>query len=135
MAFIGLNPSTADEHQDDHTIRRCMNLAGSWGAGGIVMLNLYAYRATHPESLWVAPDPIGDENDTYILRVCKEAQTAIACWGGFPQAERRIENVVRMLSGNGVSLSILGMTKDGYPRHPSRMPNGATPLPWAPSRN
>lgn len=48
VAFIGLNPSTADEHADDPTIRRCLGFAKRWGYGELVMLNLYALRSTDP---------------------------------------------------------------------------------------
>jgi len=30
-AFIGLNPSTADDTVDDPTVRRCRGFAESWG--------------------------------------------------------------------------------------------------------
>lgn len=43
--FIMLNPSTADAHIDDPTIRRCIGFAKSWGYGGILVGNLYAFRA------------------------------------------------------------------------------------------
>ncbi|HDR1569813.1 TPA: DUF1643 domain-containing protein, partial [Pasteurella multocida] len=46
ITFIGLNPSTADESNDDPTIRRCINFAKKWGYGGIYMVNLFAYRST-----------------------------------------------------------------------------------------
>ena len=32
VLFIGLNPSTADETEDDPTIRRCIGFAESWGS-------------------------------------------------------------------------------------------------------
>lgn len=48
LVVIGLNPSTADEYQDDPTIRRCIGYAKAWGHGGLVMLNLFAFRATQP---------------------------------------------------------------------------------------
>jgi len=51
LGFIGLNPSTADETEDDPTIRRCIGFARDWGFGGIVMLNLFAYRSTDPRQL------------------------------------------------------------------------------------
>ena len=43
VAFIGLNPSTADELNDDPTIRRCIGFARHWGFGGMYMLNVFAY--------------------------------------------------------------------------------------------
>lgn len=124
VVFIGLNPSTADELQDDHTIRRCMNMAASWHAGGIVMLNLYSFRATQPEDMWAAPDPVGPDTDEHILSSCQDALGVVACWGGFPQAAGRVREVLDMLDRGAVPLSILGMTKSGHPRHPSRTPRG-----------
>ena len=32
--FIGLNPSTADEKEDDPTINKCISYAKSWGNPG-----------------------------------------------------------------------------------------------------
>ena len=49
--FIMLNPSTADAQEDDPTIRRCIGFAKAWGYGGIVVTNLFAYRATNPKEL------------------------------------------------------------------------------------
>lgn len=51
VMFVGLNPSTADETEDDPTIRRCVHFAERWRYGGIYMLNLFAYRATNPDEL------------------------------------------------------------------------------------
>ena len=44
VMFIGLNPSIADENEDDPTTRRCMRYAGSWGFGGLIVTNLFAFR-------------------------------------------------------------------------------------------
>jgi hypothetical protein len=49
--FIGLNPSTADESNDDPTLTRCMGFAKSWGYGGVCMANLFALRSTDPTAL------------------------------------------------------------------------------------
>ena len=56
--FIGLNPSTADETLDDPTIRRCIDFAKRWGYGGLVMANLFAYRATDPAVMKRAAEPV-----------------------------------------------------------------------------
>ena len=36
-SFVGLNPSTADEWQDDPTVRRCRTFAESWNCGGLLI--------------------------------------------------------------------------------------------------
>lgn len=42
FVVIGLNPSTADESQDDPTIRRCLSFARREGCGSLVMVNRLA---------------------------------------------------------------------------------------------
>ena len=61
VMIIGLNPSTADETEDDRTIRRCIKFADSWGYGGVYMLNLFAFRATKPTDMFVVVNPIGSQ--------------------------------------------------------------------------
>ena len=43
VLFIGLNPSTADEHEDDPTLSKCMQYAANWGYGGVYIANLFAF--------------------------------------------------------------------------------------------
>lgn len=50
-----LNPSTADAEIDDPTITRCIGFAKSWGFGGLMVGNLWAYRATDPKELKKIP--------------------------------------------------------------------------------
>jgi hypothetical protein len=57
VMFIGLNPSTADEREDDPTIRRCVRFAKDWGYSGILMMNAFAFRATQPADMKAASDP------------------------------------------------------------------------------
>jgi hypothetical protein len=55
MVVIGLNPSTADETKNDPTIRRCINFAQRERCGGLVMLNLFGFRATDPKVMKLEP--------------------------------------------------------------------------------
>lgn len=63
IAFILLNPSTADAEHDDSTVRRCVGYAQRWGYGKISMYNLYAYRTRHPAELKEQGSPNGRTNN------------------------------------------------------------------------
>lgn len=115
VMFIGLNPSTADETKNDPTIRRCIGYAKDWGFGGICMLNLFAYRTTCPKILKIVSDPIGSKNNEF-LKMYADLRLTIACWGTQGTFMKRGETVINLLGRE--SLSCLGITKNGQPKHP-----------------
>ena len=51
VMIIGLNPSTADEISNDPTITRCKSFARACGYGGVLVANLFGFRATSPNEL------------------------------------------------------------------------------------
>jgi hypothetical protein len=130
FVVIGLNPSTADETEDDPTIRRCMGFARRFRCGRLCMLNLFAWRSTDPKGLRDAVDPIGPLNDTFLRGVWHlPAATIVAAWGAAPFARGR-DREVRKLFGD--RLEHLGLTKDGHPKHPLYL-KADTPLTrWTP---
>ena len=81
MLFVGLNPSTADETNDDPTIRRCIAFAREWGYARLHMANLFAFRATEPRDMMNASDPIGPENDKHLLTLANDSILTVAAWG------------------------------------------------------
>jgi hypothetical protein len=114
ILFIGLNPSTADEKIDDPTIRRCINYAQNWGYGSLLMVNLFAYRATLPSELKNVKNPIGNDNDLHILELSKKADLTVAAWGNEGFLLNR-DKVVKKLIPN---LMCLKINKSGQPSHP-----------------
>lgn len=129
VMIIGLNPSTADAKRDDPTIRRCIRFARDWGAGGLVVVNLFAYRATYPVDLKAAPDPIGPRNDYWIRRMAARSQVVVAAWGNHGALMDRAAKVQTMLRGK---LCCLRRTAAGQPAHPLYLPAHLTPKPWLP---
>lgn len=117
VAFCMLNPSTADERRDDPTIRRCIGFAKRWGFRGIIAVNLFAFRASEPNLLRKAADPIGPENDRYITRAARESNLFICAWGLHGALRERDREVLSRLL-NTTKLCCLGTTAGGYPRHP-----------------
>lgn len=120
LGWIMLNPSTADETEDDPTIRRCVGFAKEWGYGSITVGNLFALRATDPDELREHDDPIGDENDHYLRHVCDFADKVVAAWGANGELHGRGREVVEMLEAD---LYALDTTKDGQPVHPLYQPS------------
>lgn len=157
LPWIMLNPSTADATADDPTIRRVMGFTRSWtpqelpGApyGGIVVLNLYAYRATEPRVL-AAPgtrDPVGPDNwrlfdwcmDAYrrtefqmAVREDRDTRTlpVICAWGANARIVAGLEQdqtVLSWINAKGMEAWCLERTKEGHPKHPLYQPKSAVP--------
>jgi len=116
VAFIGLNPSTADGRRDDHTVRTCWLRALAWGYDALVLVNLYPLVATDPRDLRRDTGRIEQVNDATVLGRATAADRVLA-------AER------------GVELFCLARNRDGSPRHPRGVSCELAPTPLAiPSR-
>lgn len=136
MVLMMLNPSTADAHIDDPTIIRATGFARRDGYGGLVVLNLYGLRATDPDTLARADDPVGADNDAMITALTTDpAGPVVAAWGAIAYRARhraRTTTVVAGLAARGVRLHCLGRTQDGYPRHPLYLPRTTSLTTWTP---
>lgn len=137
VVFIGLNPSTADASQDDPTIRRCRRFAREWGYPGMIMLNLFAYRATDPGMMKAfsrgGGDVVGPENDQILQHY---NQQILCSTKPFTQNEPGRSGLVVFawgvdgeFMGRGAAVAAmfneghcLGKTKMGLPRHPLFVP-------------
>mgnify|MGYP003381930750 CR=1 FL=1 len=126
VMFIGLNPSTADEKTDDPTVRRCMNYAQAWGYGALCMTNLFAYRATKPRDMMSVADPVGPENNHFLLQAAAQAGIIVAAWGTDGAHLGRDTKVREMLP----QLTCLRLTKKGHPAHPLYLPKTLKPALW-----
>lgn len=126
VMFVGLNPSTADETEDDPTIRRCIGFAQSWGFDGLYMLNAYAFRATDPKVMLAAADPVGPDNDKALAFYGYESAFVVVAWGARCPLER--EREVLGLLGRGIHC--FGLTKQGRPKHPLYLWKHTKPQPF-----
>ncbi len=125
VTFVMLNPSTADESQDDPTIRRCIGFARSWGFARLKVVNVYGFRATDPSDLARAADPIGPDNLCTIAKVIGGSDLVICAWGAHDtngQAAKVLELVA--------APHCLGVTKNGSPRHPLYVKADTQPQPF-----
>jgi len=114
VLFIGLNPSTADDNEDDPTIKRCIDYANRWGYGGLKMANLFAYRSTLPSNLKKAKNPIGVDNDRHIKELSKEAAITVIAWSDNGSYLDRDKEVLKLIE----EPMCLNINKSGQPSHP-----------------
>lgn len=129
VCFLMLNPSTANEVENDPTIERCQRRSMSMAYGGIFVINLYAYRSTDPAALDQVEDPIGPLNDKYIAEVAQNAGIVICGWGNSTQRFDRHIMVIELLKRLGVKPMCLAKNKDGSPKHPLYVSYDAQPIP------
>ena len=132
VAFVGLNPSTADENTNDRTIRRCIDFAKQWRASILWMLNLSPLVATDPSDLRKAgPEPpsVLRTNNAYVRNAAMGAGTMIvAAWGNHGHLEGRAKTMLKLLQHGGCGrIYCLGQTKLRHPRHPLYLPKDAKP--------
>lgn len=134
-----LNPSTADAEKDDPTIRRLIGFATLWGYGGLCVVNLLAFRASHPKDLpGNIAEAIGPDNNLYIdsaFTMARHRNTpALAAWGNLPpQMIATRDKLLARARHHMVHLVCLGRTLDGFPKHPTargqhRIPNDQRPI-------
>ena len=134
LYVIGLNPSTADAQHNDPTVRRCIGFAERWGFDGLMMLNLFAFRATDPIQMRKACDAIGPRNINTLSEQCQTALalgSGILCaWGSHGSYLGMGERVRNGFELGGVPAACFGLTKNGQPLHPLYIRSEALVVPF-----
>jgi hypothetical protein len=119
VLFIMLNPSTANHIENDLTTIRCINFAEKWGCGGIMIGNIYPFRAKRPKDLrrwktehdWKIIDAY-EYNISHVKAMADEAEIIVCAWGcNHPGIPDWIDSLGR--------LHYLELCDDGItPKHP-----------------
>jgi len=124
IAFIMLNPSSADASYSDPTIKRVECFVRAWGYERLLVVNLFSLRSAVPRDLLLSSDPAGikrgRDNDDWIGLAAQCADRIVLAWGAFvdhrPHFAARSRDVLSRLPKD--RCSVLGLTAGGVPRHP-----------------
>ena len=120
VLFIMLNPSTACGVSDDLTTIRCVNFAKKWGYGGLMIGNIYPFRAKRPKDLRKWTNNCGKEeykalfeNMDCVRDMAVDAEIIVCAWGcNYPGIPKWIDEM-------NYGLHYLELCKDGLtPKHP-----------------
>ena len=126
LGFCGTNPSTADEHEDDNTIRVMLRRAIAWGYGSLLVVNCFAWRETDSTQLrdriLDGVDIVGPENNEHLRDVAQRVTASggmmVAGWGKAGNLIGRGPRVLEILRAAGGQVYALKVNHDGSPQHP-----------------
>jgi len=134
LVMACLNPSTADEMQNDPTVQRQCERADRLGFGSFLMLNAFAIRSTYPSVMLTANDPYGEWRDAECLVDSYRRNNGamlIAAWGAHAKHRGRHYELVEAFAKAGIAMYYLVKTKHGYPSHPLYIGYDTQPIPWS----
>lgn len=125
IMFIGLNPSTADELEDDQTVRRLVSFSKSWGFGGFYLTNLYSFIATEPRDMIeyyegktkVMENRLHKKNMESVLRYGRVCSMTVFCWGASNEGSRQEDHAAKFIR-TFKDAYCFGRTQGGHPKHP-----------------
>lgn len=116
VMFIGLNPSTANEDENDPTIKSVCRIAKNNGYGGVYMMNCFPYVSTDPSKL---KDGLTLETNTKNIDNLKEigakCKDVVFAWGNFKEVDEYVSGLLSFMFPNAKALFI---NKNGSPKHP-----------------
>lgn len=127
--MVMMNPSTANEVENDPTVERQIRRVLMWPrigfplrVGGLEVANAFAYREVYSRRLaglhMSGLDLVGPDNDAMILEASRRAAIVICGWGKPGMLCGRGNAVLRLLRAAGIRPYGLQMNRDGTPRHP-----------------
>lgn len=124
MLFVGLNPSTANELQDDPTIRGLCDFAQNWGYGGLYACNVFSQITPYPK--YLLPETAVHPADTHTIKMAAELTVLAVCgWGdGIENAPYGIARA-NTIKGYLRAPMCFGLTSKGNPKHPLYLPKDA----------
>ncbi|HXZ91432.1 MAG TPA: DUF1643 domain-containing protein, partial [Burkholderiales bacterium] len=106
---------------------RARDYAEGWGYGALIVTNVFGFRATDPDDMKAARDPVGSGNDAAIVRAAKEAAIVVCAWGNHGAYQERSSRVRELLEG--LKLHALRINANGEPAHPLYLPSRLSAIP------
>lgn len=135
-----LNPSRADASINDPTVLALIHFGKLWGYGGLLIVNLYAFRASKPQEMFAqGRKAFGPDNENYIKAAIEYAAAnggkMLVAWGNDGHVGGYYTYVALLAQEKKVDLVCLGKTNSGQPKHPMargkhRIPRDRMPIIW-----
>ena len=126
LICIGINPSTARPDDLDNTLKSVERIALGNGYDSFLMFNVYAQRATNPDTMERVCNPVLHRENMEAFRYILSLSSAPAVWaawgsiiekrGYLPQCVRDMLEIGRQYGARWYCAG--AVTKKGHPHHP-----------------
>lgn len=116
VMFVGLNPSTANEDENDNTIKSVQRIAKHNGYGGFYMMNCFAYVSTDPKQLIDVLPGEKELNFDWLQKIGSMCKDVVFAWGSFTVVSDYYRDI--SLSKMFPNAKALHINKNGSPKHP-----------------
>ena len=126
LICIGINPSTAEPDNLDNTLKSVERIALGNGFDSFIMFNVYAQRATNPDTMERTCNALLHKENLeafrYVLSI-SEKPAIWAAWGAIIEKRKYLSACVRDMLEVGEEHGAVwycagAITKKGHPHHP-----------------
>ncbi len=134
IAYYGVNGSTADDIEDDQTVKKWFGFTLRNGGRKFIVGNAFGYRSKDVKKLATVEDPVGPDNATHLRAIIDEADIHVPCWGDRGKVPRRLrhrfDELETLLRRSGKPIKIFGLTRSGDPMHPLMLGYDTPLIDW-----
>lgn len=140
LICMGINPSTAAPEDLDNTLKSVQRIAQNNGYDSFLMFNVYAQRATDPNAMERACNPLLHRENLLALDYLLSLSPAPALWAAWGAIIEKRDYLARCLADqialgcqHGARWYTAGaISKKGHPHHPLYLRKDASLDPFDP---
>ena len=115
ILYIMLNPSLADDKNDDPTIRRLINFSKKFNYGGFLVGNIFTKITPNPKEIDKSKG-MSDKNFEKLLNLINKVDQIVYAWGNSVEEPQLLKKLV-------LSPKCFGKNVNGTPKHPLYVPS------------
>ena len=115
ILYIMLNPSLADDKNDDPTIRRLISFTKKYNYGGFLVGNIFTTITPNPKEIDKSKG-ISDKNFEKLLKLINEVDQIVYAWGDNIEEPQLLKELV-------LNPKCFGKNLNGSPKHPLYLPS------------
>tara|TARA_Y100000022_G_C13123295_1_gene316784 strand:- start:154 stop:606 length:453 start_codon:yes stop_codon:yes gene_type:complete len=117
ILYIMLNPSMADDKNDDPTIRRLIDFTRKFEYGGFLVGNIFTTITPNPKEIDRSKG-MSDRNFEKLLNLINKVDKIVYAWGNSVEEPQHLKELI-------LSPKCFGKNLNGTPKHPLYLPKNS----------